>query len=302
MKPKSVLFFSLLAILWSAKAWSAACCGGGFAAPAIISGDDRAQVTTSYAMTEVTVDSVDSQGIWHKWDTHQRVQTFRVDMAHIFKDRWQVGFSLPVIQRTRLEQNYAGLGDTSVSLGYEYLTDWNYNPFKPKGIGFIQITLPTGKSKADSEVGGLDSRGNGMWALGVGTLLTKNWISFDAFTSVEIHRSFERELSSQNLNGKITPGYGGNLGLGAGYNFKSCRLGSSITWTYEDAHQTMFSSGSANKGSVERFATASFSLSYMASDEWSGTLAYTDQTLFGAPVNTSLGQGVNLQLQRRWGR
>ena len=62
-------------------------------------------------------------------------------------------------------------------------------------------------------------------------------------------------------------------------------------------------SGAGNyDGSIERYATAQLSLSYMASAEWTGTLTYMDQTLFGSPINTSLGQGIAIQAQRRWGK
>lgn len=304
MKQPLNLFFSFIALslVFISKAEAAACCGGGFAAPSIIAGDDKAQLTTSYAATEVVVDNVDTQGIWRKWDTHQQVQTMRLEGAHIFWDRYQAGFSIPVIQRSRESLSYSGLGDISTSIGYEYLPDWDYNPYRPKGIGFLQLTFPTGKSRADSEVGGLDSRGNGFWALGLGTLLTKTWAKFDAFSSIEFHRSFGKEVSNSQFRGKLEPGYGGNLGIGFGYNVKDYRFGSSITWTYEDAIRTISNSGTRNDGAIERFATCVLSASYMASDEWSGTVSYSDQTLFGSPVNTSLGKGVALQIQRRWGR
>jgi hypothetical protein len=302
MKLKFKLYFSFILICFSAqKSFSAACCGGGFAAPSIIAGDDKAQLTTSYSATEVSVDNVDSQGFWRRWDTHQKVQTFRLEGAHIFKDRWQAGFALPIIQRSRQNENYSGLGDTSLSLGYEYLPDWNYNPYRPKGIGFLQITLPTGKSKADSDVGGLDSRGNGFWAIGAGTLLTKALGHWDIFTSIEVHRSFEKAINNLNFTGTLKPGYGSNLGLGLGYNLKDYRFGSSLTWTYEDPINSI-SADSFHAGAVERYATAVASASYLASDEWSGTLSYSDQTLFGSPINTSLGRGLALQIQRRWGR
>ncbi len=63
--------------------------GGGFAAPAIIAGDDRAQLTTSLTATEIAVDSVDSFGVWRRSPTHQKIQTFKIDGAHIFWDRYQ---------------------------------------------------------------------------------------------------------------------------------------------------------------------------------------------------------------------
>lgn len=302
MKRLTLLYFSFLFLLFTpALAWSAACCGGGFASPAIISGDDKAQLTSSYSFTEVRVDNVDSQGIWHSWDSHQQVQSIRIEGAHVFEDRWQAGFALPFISRNKEASSYSGLGDLSASLGYEYLPDWDYNPWRPKGIGFLQLTLPTGKSRADSEFGGLDSRGNGFWAIGAGTLLTKSWIQFDAFVLAEVHRSFSKSFSTSQVSGDLNPGVGGNLGCGFGYNLKDYRFGTGITWTYEDAIEMKTASSSA-PGSVERYATAQANVSYMANDDWSGTLSLTDQTLFGSPVNTSLGKGVAVQLQRRWGR
>lgn len=304
MQLRSVLIFSLFftVLSFGVEALSAACCGGGFAAPSIISGDDKAQMTSSLSATEVVVDNVDSQGIWRKWDSHQQVKTFKIEAAHIFLDRYQAGISIPVIERTLESTSYSGLGDVSTTVGYEYLPDWDYNPWRPKGIGFLQLTFPTGKSRADSEVGGLDSRGNGFWAFGAGTLLTKNWTKFDSFVSLEVHRSFGKDVSNSQFTGEVKPGYGSNVGLGVGYNLLDYRFGSAVTWTYEDAVKTIPSGGVTNNGSVERYATAALSLSYMYSDDWSGTANYSDQTLLGSPVNTSLGKSLSLQLQRKWGR
>ena len=268
--------------------------------PSIIAGDDKAQITTSYSFTEVSVDNVDSRGIWRKWDEHQQVQNFRLEGAHIFADRWQAGFTLPIIQRSRLNQNYSGLGDVSLSTGYEYLPDWDYNPIRPKGIGYLQLTLPTGKSRAESEIGGLDSRGNGFWAIGLGTLLTKTFGRYDLFSSIEIHRSFSKSVSNSQIKGTLEPGFGGSFGTGAGYSIKSIRFGGLLTWTYEDPINIRGSTPS--NGSIERYATAVLTASYLASDEWAGTLSYADQTLFGSPINTSLGKTASLMLQRRWGR
>ncbi len=206
-----------------------------------------------------------------------------------------------MVQRTRMDSNYSGLGDVASMIGYEYLPDWDYNPYRPKGIGFLQITLPTGKSRADSEVGGLDSRGNGFWALGLGTLLTKTLGKWDVFSSLEVHRSFDKAVSNSQISGTLKPGLGGSLGVGGGFNFKDYRVGSSVTWNYEDPID-IDTSQSRISGATERYATAVLSASYLASDEWAGTLSYSDQTLFGSPVNTSLGRGLALQVQRRWGR
>jgi len=298
MRPWFLLLSSL--VFAPQSSWAAACCGGGFAAPSIIAGDEKAQLTTSYSYTDVVIDYVDSRGIWRQWDEHQKVQTLKIEGAHVIADRWQAGFRLPILQRSRINESHSGLGDLSFSFGYEYLPDWSYNPIRPKGIGYLHLTLPTGKSRAESEIGGLDCFGNGFWAIGIGTLLTKTLGRYDTFGSIEVHRSLPKAVSTRQVQGTLEPGFGGQFGLGAGYNLRSFRIGGSVTWIYEDP--VKIHGPSPSNGLPERYATAVISLSFLASQEWAGTLSYTDQTVFGDPINTSLGRTVAFQLQRRWNR
>lgn len=281
-------------------ALAAACCGGGVALPSIISWDDKAQLSMIYSVSSIVVDNVDTNGVWREWNEHPEVQTLRLEAAHLITDRLQAGIVAPFSQRSRLDESSSGIGDLSTSLGYEFLPDWDYHPIRPKGIGFLQLTLPTGKARAESEVGGMDSRGNGFLALGVGSLFTKTFGSWDAFNTIEVHRSFRKKIQSSQFTGVASPGFGGSLAAGVGFNSKTLRLGGAITWVYEDPIK--LESASASPGSLERYATGSLSLAYMPADEWSGILTYSDQTLFGAPVNTSLGRTAGLQIQRRWGR
>lgn len=296
----SFLFSFSLIMTTPSLVWAAACCGGGFATPSIITGDDKAQLTTAYSATEVLIDNVDSRGIWRRWEDHQRVETLRIDGATLISDRWQLGFTLPVVQRQRTDQRSAGLGDLASTVGYEFLPDWDYHPVRPKGIGFIQLTAPTGLARGESEMGGLDSRGNGFWALGLGSLFTKSMGRFDLLASASVHHSFPKPVDNSQIQGTLEPGFGTNVSLGGGYHFSDFRLGSSVTWTSEDPVDVRGSTFS--EGTPERYATALFSISYRASTAWTGTLSYADQTLVGSPLNTSLGKTLGFSLQRRWER
>lgn len=294
-KLKFLYVFELLLIclIWPASHLHAAsCCGGSFAVPALIAGDEKAIFTAGYTYSQIKTD-VYPDGIWRDRSFPESSETLKLDGAHIFFDRWQTGFSLPLIRRSREEQTSSGLGDISGTVGYEYLPDWDYSPWRPKGIGFIQLTAPSGRSIYEANAPyQIDSRGRGLWALGVGTLLTKNRGVMDFFSNFEIHRSFDRN--------DIHPGWGGNLGLGAGYNYQEWRTGFSLAWTYEDPVNR--SGKNQSKGNAERFATASLSASYMYSEEWSGVVTYSDQTLFGDPINARLGRSVVFQIQKRWSR
>lgn len=286
IKPLLLFVFSFTTL----QAWGAACCGGGFAAPSLIAGDDRAMLTGSYLYSQIKND-VYADGLWKKRGFREDFETFRIEGARIFSDRWQAGFSLPVVKRTRQGESSSGAGDLAGTVGYEILPDWDYNPYRPKGLAFLQLTAPTGRSiyEADNQFQ-LDARGRGFWAAGLGTLLTKAWGAFDAFASADAHRSFAKE--------NLQPGWGGNAGFGGGYNLEDFRFGGSVIWTYEDPVEVR----NLSRGSSERYATASLAVSYLYSKAWAGTLTYSDQSLIGDPVNARLGQSVVLQLQRRWAR
>lgn len=301
MKPVMRFLFSLfILIIMAGKASAAACCGGSFAAPSIIAGDDKAQVTISAAQENITTD-VYTNGIWKKRDEAENIQSLKIEGAHILSDRWQAGLSVPVVQRSRAQQSSSGLGDLAVTLGYEYLPDWDYNPIRPKGIGFLQITAPTGKSIYDSDhIYGLDSHGRGFWSLGAGTLLTKTWSRFDAFASFEWHRSFNKSVNHNRVSGTLKPGWGSNVGIGTGYNITNFRFGGSLTWSEEEA--ISIEGPQNSQGAAQRFARLNLSGSYMVSEELAWTLNYSDQTIVGSATNTSLGRSVSVLLQKRWPR
>jgi hypothetical protein len=297
MKRSCLLLFSLV---FSVNAFGAACCGGGFAAPALIAGDDAAQITASYGYSRI-LDDVGADSLWRRRGSKETSETFTFEAAHVFRDRWQAGLSLPVVRRSRADSASTGLGDITTNLAYEYLPDWDYNPWRPKGLGYLQLTLPTGRSVEEANATyQLDSRGRGFWAAGLGTLLTKILGSWDVYGNFEGHRSFPKAYANGQSQGRLKPGWGGSLGGGGGYNFSALRLGAGLAWTYEDPVNV---TGSASShGSPQRFATASLSASYLFPENWAATLTYADQTLFGSPVNTSLGRGATLLFQKRWQR
>lgn len=299
---KAICLF-VISLSFTCHALAAACCGGGFAVPSLITGDDEAMLTTSYGYSKIDTD-VSADGIWKRNNDNQVTQTFKIDAAHIFNDRFQYGASLPVVMRSRGGGGSTdGLGDATAMLGYEYLPDWDYSPYRPKGIAYLQLTLPTGKSIYDSEnYDQLDTFGRGFWALGIGSSLTKTIRMWDFASLFEIHRSLPKTFDSAQAGGVITahPGWGGSLNLNAGWNKGDFRLGTGLAWNYEDAVNVTGAVDS--KGAPQRYATGSLVASYMWSQDWAGNFTYADQTLLGSPLNTTLSKSIFLSLQRRWPR
>ncbi len=297
------LLVPLALLLAASQAQSSACCGGGSSLPSLITGDDKAQVTTSLSSSNVNVD-VQADGYWDAHADRDLTRTFKIEAARIFNDRYQSGFSLPIQSREKSgaeQQSSSGLGDLSAQVGYEYLPDWDYSPWRPKGIGFISLVFPSGKSiyEVDSPTG-VESHGRGFWTIGAGTVLTKSWESWDANSVFEVHRSLNRQVSNRVLNGTLSPGNGASFAISTGYNLSALRIGAGVTYSYEDP--VVITGDNPSQGNLQRFATGVLSVSYLFKDSWSGTVSLSDQTMFGEPTNAALSRGLALMLQKRWQR
>ena len=297
----SLLLCSSLFALQTVQA--ASCCGGAAAIPTLITGDDLAIFSTSLSAGKVDTDVLPT-GVWQKRQVDDRTQTLKLQAAHIFQDRFQVGVELPTQTRDRGGDGggrSSGLGDMTADLGYEFLPDWDYNPLRPHGLAFISLVAPTGKSIYDNgNDNGLSTAGRGLWALGLGSSLNKAWGHWDALTVFEVHHWFARNFENPSFTGEVRPGNGGTFTVGAGYNVGDLRWGGSISWQQEDPIDIF--GPNASTGQQQRFATATATASYMFQELLSGNLSYSDQTLFGNPTNAVLSKTLALSLQKRWSR
>lgn len=290
----------IAAVSFPASALAAACCGGGLPVPALILGDEKANFASSLTLSEIGTD-VSANGVWKDRTNKENAETLRFDAAHIFNDRYQYGMSVPVLRRERVN-NDLGFGDVALNGGYEFLTDWDYHPIRPRGVGFIQLVLPTGKSIQEAQtLDQVDSRGRGFWALGIGSAFTKVRGKFDAIAIFDVHHSFQKNGASSPAGIiDLKPGWGGTATVGAGYTFGDFRFGGAGSWIYEDA--VNISGAVMSRGDVVRWAVATFSAVYSPNDDWTGSLSYSDQTLLGSPTNTALARSIQFNIQKRWAR
>lgn len=299
---RSVLIFAV-SFLFSPPLWAASCCGGGFSIPALILGDDKAQLTGTYSYSQVS-DDVLADGRWLRRKDENLAQTLKLEGATLLTDSVQAGFSLPILSKTaaNLSQS-SGLGDASLYLGHETFPERTYSEYRPKGVTFLQLTLPTSPSIYDESATSPNTiRGRGFYALGAGFALIKSFPVWDFNTSSEIHRSFPRAAQGPAYGGNatITPGCGFSVNSGAGWNRGPLRLGSFLTFLFEEAVQSQ--GLTVSEGQVQKNFTIGALASYMPNMETSITFSYADQSLIGNPVNSSLTKTFNLSYQQRWPR
>lgn len=296
---KKVIVF--LIFLTPSSLWAASCCGGGFSIPALILGDDKAQTTSSISSGKVTDDTL-SNGKWMRRQDGNLAQTLKLEGAARFAEEWQGGLSLPFIAKTaQNSETTSGVGDVSAYLGHESFPEKGYSRWKPKGVSFIQVTLPTSPSVYDAlSATSTEIRGRGFYSLGAGIALLKSWTVWDANFNTEVHHSLPRHLSSTVYGGdvEVRPGWGFSQTWGLGWNRGDFRLGCSLSFLHEDPIHIQGTTEATS--SLQRNFTLGFAGSYMLTPESALTASYSDQTLFGTPINSSLSKTINLSYQHRW--
>ena len=70
-------FVFLFSLIFGSLSYAASCCGGGFAFPALIMGDDKAQITSSVSYGEITDDVLANQK-WIKRSDDNQSSTLKI--------------------------------------------------------------------------------------------------------------------------------------------------------------------------------------------------------------------------------
>ncbi|MCC7441255.1 MAG: hypothetical protein IT285_06470 [Bdellovibrionales bacterium] len=292
---------ALLATIGSAQA--APCCGGSSAAPALITGDERA--TAGFALSQsAVIGDAPSEGlaVFRAPGDDEWTRTLRVEGALLLSDRWQAGLWFPWVQRELrrpgAHSDASGAGDLRAHLGYEILPEWEYSAWRPRGFAFFQLTVPTGVSVYEATApGAVDATGRGFWALSAGTLLIKKGAAWDGWALPEARVILARKFSGASLGG----GIGASLGFGAGRSFGAFRLGARVQPQWESSRAVTSSLGRSRTDRLWVWDTG-LEASWMQNDALSWTASYVDQTLLGPARNTALNRTFALSVQHRWDR
>jgi len=301
-----IVIVGILGLL-SKSALAAPCCGGASALPSLITGDDQAQMSFASSAGGVVSD-VSPQGVptVRVAGDSETIQTMTLGGAYRVLDRFQMGAEIPLISRERstsaISAQAAGLGDVRLDTAYEFLPEWSYSTWRPHGLVFFQMNLPTGPSIYDaSSPYLLDARGRGFFSTALGLVFVKGIGNFDFLLSGEIHRSFPRTMDNgDGTTTELIPSYGASGVAGVGYTpgSGSWRIGVNLSPVFEGPIEAQ---GEINSVSDNQLVwNTCLALGYSISSDLSAVLVYTDQTLLGPSQNVSLSRTVAVNLQKRW--
>ncbi|MFT6632094.1 MAG: hypothetical protein ACJAS4_002056 [Bacteriovoracaceae bacterium] len=300
MAPKSLIFIPLFFLL-NLEAMSAACCGGGAGLPNLITGDYQSQLSFVGSNSAVT-HTVNNDGKFIKRDkdNEEVKEVFTLKAAYLFSELWQAGFEIPVIKNThRLlskEESTTGIGDLKLQVAYEFLPEYSFSRWKPRGFIFFQQNIINAKSVYDSdEELGTDALSTGFNTTNLGISFVKIISQYDFTLTGEIHTSTKRRFKSSNNDTTIKAGNGYSYSLGAGLSPKNgdLRMGTTLYYSYEGSKY--FTGDRVHTSGEKEFYQLGLNLGYKVENN-SYIFSYSDQSFLGSAKNINVSKSISLSL------
>ena len=222
------------ALLSPLSSWAGSCCGGGSATSLIVPAYAR-------SVADLSFDLEAYDGFWNQDGKHindppkSDLNQYRLNLGYArrFFDKWQASVSLPYVWNDNtysgLSSQTNGLGDTTLSLWYEVLSDttaWKIRDMKdllPAVTLGLSLLVPSGISPYDDVSSSFDVTGRGFYRLDGNLLIDKTIQPWSASLALAYGTYFERSINRE--YGKFVEPYNKQLGdrfsavLSLNYNY-----------------------------------------------------------------------------------
>ncbi len=288
--------FLLTFILSSQVLHASSCCGGGSSSSLIITGDNIEEwnLGMSYRNDLGQTDNLGWASFHNDGITdHQSALNFQYQRQII--EQFQLAAKSSLIQKTIEKQNRKevknGLGDLELQASFEFLPEFTYSAYKPRGFVYSKLSIPNSRSLYDSKSAIYsDVRGSGLYSISIGSFFLKRFASTTLKAGLEAQHLFGRSFDQSHLNdyNKII------LPLGITYSFDPMpiSLGFNSTWNYQTKKQL---TGEINTtSSKEYFWELGTFINWTVNREETWGITYSDSTLVGKNINSPLYRSFSL--------
>lgn len=282
--------FLLLIFISSSPAYSSSCCGGGSSSSLIIVGDNRAEWGMSYsARSDLGQTNEHGWSSFNSNNVRDNSQSLNFQGQYQLSESWQAGGKFSFIDKTikkaGVEEDSQGLGDIDFQATYEYMPEFTYHPYKPRGFVYSRLTFPTSHSLYDSNTLLFsDVRGTGLFGVGLGNFFIKQLNSWTLKLGTEWTHYFGKTYSQFKLDDyeKFV------LPIGVAYAFTDSPYSIGMTETFSYQTGKTLRGNINSKSKQEYFWELSAFLNFSPGREEIYSLSYSDSTLIGKNVNSPL--------------
>ena len=262
----------------------------------IITADNKMEMSLGYSFRK-DIGQTNKQG-YSTLNSNQikdESQTIDLGIHYQLLEYWQLASRVSLkskdIKKSGKAESETGLGDIDLQATYEYLPEYSYSLWKPRGFIYSKLTIPTSKSLYDSESTlYTDVRGAGLYSFSVGHFHLKKWGEWTLKFSTEVARFFGKTYPNYKLEDYhkvLVP-----MGVGYAPENSDFSFGVNDTFSYQTPKKTSGSISSTSQ--KEYFWELGFFVNYMHNRESLWSLSYSDSSLVGNSVNSPLYRTVAL--------
>ena len=145
------LTFILIFLLINFSIYASSCCGGSSSYPNLILSDYQYRLNLSYSNAiNTNVADINKKIDESNQSQNNIKENIQLGIYHKILPLWQFGFNLNYVQNTiqsnEGEDSAQKFGDTQATIGYEFLPEFTYHPFKPRGFLTYSLGIPSGES------------------------------------------------------------------------------------------------------------------------------------------------------------
>lgn len=290
------LISTLFLFFLSDKLFAGSCCGGGSSSSLILTGDNVQEYSLGLVYRN-DLGQTDNGGwaSFHNDQTTDRQMVFNLQFQRQMAEYWQLAIKSSFIQKDLEKQNRrektSGAGDVDFQGTYEFLPEFTYSAWKPRGFGYLKLSIPTSNSLYDSTSPIYsDVRGTGLYSLSTGVFFIKHISDLTLKSAFEWQHFLGKHFAQTTIldyDKLVVP-----LGVSYGLDPKPIAIGAGATWSYQTKKKfTGTISGSANP---EYFWELNAFANWIVSRETSIGISYSDSTLVGKNINSSLYRTIGL--------
>ena len=290
------LITTIFFIFINFKVMAGSCCGGGSSSSLILVGDNQQEYSLGLTYRD-DLGQTDNDGwaAFHNDKTVDQQTNFNFQYQRLVTDHFQAAIKSSLVQKDITKQNRhettSGMGDIDLQATYEFLPEYTYSAIKPRGFTYLKLTMPTSKSlyNSDSPLYS-DVRGTGLYSLSAGVFFIKHISAFTVKSAIEGQHFFGKGFSTttvEDYNKLIIP-----LGLSYAFDPAPISIGTGATWSYQT--KKTFTGSISGMADKEYFWELNFFSNWIIDRESTLGISYSDSTLVGKNINSSLYRTVGL--------
>lgn len=292
-------FIATFFLILTGNSFGAACCGGGAGLPNLITGDFRSQFSFVGSNSAVT-HTINNEGKFLERESgnEEVKESFTLKVAHLIEDFWQVGIEVPFVQNTHrvssLEESSSGIGDLKIQLAYEFLPEYSFSLWKPRGFIFLQQNIINSSSVYESDQQlGTDAISTGLDTTNLGLSFVKIISTYDFTFTGEVHKSSQRKFSTKTGDLTVKPSLGYSYLVGAGFSPKNgnLRYGGSFLYSFEGEKD--FEGTLASSSSEKETYEVGLNIGYKLLNN-SIIFGYSDQAFLGKGRNINVTKTLSI--------